>query len=275
MALLDKVSGPGLVRRIVSSLVLAPPVLAAVYFGSPWVEAMLLLAAAEMAREWAKLCDGGHASPGGVVIAAGAIVAIALLSWSGIGVALIVVIATVAAAFVSGLPRGRETAFWLAAGAPVVVLPCLAFLWLRLEAEQGRELCFWLLAAVWATDIGAYAVGRTVGGPRLWPRVSPGKTWSGLAGGVVAASVVGVATAWLIGVDRAVALAVAGALVALVSQSGDLAESAVKRRFGVKDAGKLIPGHGGLLDRVDGLIAAIPAVAVAVWLLGGDVFPWR
>ena len=274
MALLDKVSGPGLVRRILSSLVLAPPVLAAVYFGSPWVEAMLLLAAAEMAREWAKLCDGGRVSPGGIVIAAGAIVAIALLSWSGIGVALVVV-ATAAAAFASGLPRGRETAVWLAAGAPVVALPCLAFLWLRLETEQGRELCFWLLAAVWATDIGAYAVGRTVGGPRLWPRVSPGKTWSGLAGGVAAAAVVGLATAWLIGADRAVALAVAGVLVALVSQSGDLAESAVKRRFGVKDAGKLIPGHGGLLDRVDGLITSIPAVAVAVWLLGGDVFPWR
>ncbi len=275
MALLDKVSGPGLVRRILSSLVLAPPVLAAVYFGSPWVEAMLLLAAAEMAREWAKLCDGGRVSPGGIVIAAGAIVAIALLSWSGIGVALVVVVATAAAAFASGLPRGRETAVWLAAGAPVVALPCLAFLWLRLETEQGRELCFWLLAAVWATDIGAYAVGRTVGGPRLWPRVSPGKTWSGLAGGVAAAAVVGLATAWLIGADRAVALAVAGVLVALVSQSGDLAESAVKRRFGVKDAGKLIPGHGGLLDRVDGLITSIPAVAVAVWLLGGDVFPWR
>lgn len=275
MALLDKVSGPGLVRRILSSLVLAPPVLAAVHFGSPWVEVMLLLAAAEMAREWSKLCDGGRAIPGGIVLAAGAILAIGLASRSGIGPALLVVAATAAAAFAAGLSRGRETALWLAAGAPVVALPCLAFLWLRLETEQGREICFWLLAAVWATDIGAYAVGRTVGGPRLWPRVSPGKTWSGLAGGVVAAGLVGVATSWLLGADRAVALAVAGLLVAVISQSGDLAESAVKRRFGVKDAGNVIPGHGGLLDRVDGMVTAIPAVAVAVWLLGGDVFPWR
>ncbi len=105
--------------------------------------------------------------------------------------------------------------------------------------------------------------------------MSPGKTWSGLAGGVVAAGAVGIATSWLLGADRMVALAVAGFLVALISQSGDLAESAVKRRFGVKDAGNLIPGHGGLLDRVDGMVTAIPAVAVAVWLLGGDVFPWR
>ena len=275
MALLDKVSGPGLVRRILSSLVLAPPVLAAVHFGTPWVELMLVLAAAEMAREWSKLCDDGRAIPGGVVIAAGSIVAIALVSRSGVGLALIVVAATAAAAFASGLSRGRETAIWLALGAPVVALPCLSFLWLRLETEQGREICFWLLAAVWATDIGAYAVGRTVGGPRLWPRVSPGKTWSGLAGGVVAAGVVGVVTSWLLGADRMVALAVAGVLVAIISQSGDLAESAVKRRFGVKDAGNVIPGHGGLLDRVDGMVTAIPAVAVAVWLLGGGVFPWR
>ena len=275
MALLDKVSGPGLVRRILSSLVLAPPVLAAVHFGSPWVELLLVLASAEMAREWAKLCDGGRAIPGGGVIAAGAIIAILLVSRSRIDLALIVVVATAVAAFVTGLPRGRETATWLALGAPVVALPCLCFLWLRIETEQGREICFWLLAAVWATDIGAYAVGRTVGGPRLWPRVSPGKTWSGLAGGVVAAGAVGIATSWLLGADRMVALAVAGFLVALISQSGALAESAVKRRFGVKDAGNLIPGHGGLLDRVDGMVTAIPAVAVAVWLLGGDVFPWR
>lgn len=126
MALLDKVSGPGLVRRILSSLVLAPPVLAAVHFGSPWVELLLVLAAAEMAREWAKLCDGGRVIPGGVVIAAGAIVAILLVSRSRIDLALIVVVATVAAAFVAGLSRGRETAVWLALGVPVVALPAFA-----------------------------------------------------------------------------------------------------------------------------------------------------
>jgi len=118
-------------------------------------------------------------------------------------------------------------------------------------------------------------VGRTVGGPKLWPRVSPKKTWSGLIGGVAAAGIVGLVTSWLLANEHAVALIVSGFVVAVVSQAGDLAESSVKRRFGVKDAGTLIPGHGGVLDRVDGLITAAPAVAIAVWLIGGEVFPWR
>lgn len=275
MALLDKVAGPGLVRRILSSLVLAPPVLAAVYFGSPWIEIMLAAAAFEMAREWARLCDSGRTMPGGGALAAGGVLAIVLLLYGGIAVALWAVPATAVAAFLFGLGRGRTTAMWLAVGAPVVLLPCLAFLWLRLGTEEGRHICLWLLAAVWATDIGAYATGRTVGGPKLWPQVSPNKTWSGLAGGVISAGIVGIVTSWLVDGDRGVTLTLSGFLVAVVSQGGDLAESAVKRHFGVKDAGRLIPGHGGLLDRVDGLIAAIPTVAIAVWLWGGGVFPWR
>jgi phosphatidate cytidylyltransferase len=275
MALSDKIAGAGLVRRILSALVLAPPVLAAVYYGTPWIELMLVVAAAEMAREWARLCDNGRAMPAAAIVAAGAIVAIGLASRVGMAEALAAVAATAALTFVVVLPRGRTMATWLAAGAPVVALPCLAFIWLRFDTEQGREICFWLLAAVWATDIGAYAVGRTVGGPRLWPQVSPKKTWSGLIGGAIAAGVVGFVTSWLLGNDHALVLIVAGFAVAIVSQGGDLAESAVKRRFGVKDAGTLIPGHGGLLDRVDGLIAAAPVLAVAMWLFGGDSFLWK
>lgn len=275
MALSDRIAGQGLVRRILSALVLAPLALAAVYYGTPWLELMLVAAAAEMAREWSKLCDGGKTMPGGLVLAAGAVVAIGLASRVGMSEALWAVVATAAVTFLVGLRRGRATAAWLAVGAPVVTLPCLAFLWLRFATLDGWQICFWLLAAVWATDIAAYAVGRTVGGPKLWPQVSPKKTWSGLLGGVVAAGIVGLATSWLLESDRALALIVAGFLVAVIAQSGDLAESAVKRRFGVKDAGTLIPGHGGLLDRVDGLITAVPAVAVAVWFFGGGVFPWR
>lgn len=275
MALSDKIAGAGLVRRILSALVLAPPVLAAVYYGTPWFELMLVLAAVEMAREWARLCDNGRTMPATLVLAAGSIVAIGLASRVGIGSALLAVVATTLITFVMVLPRGRTIATWLAAGATVVALPCLAFVWLRFVPEQGREICFWLLAAVWATDIGAYAVGRTVGGPKLWPQVSPKKTWSGLLGGVVAAGIVGYVTSSLLGNDRAVALIVAGFVVAVVSQGGDLSESAVKRHFGVKDAGMLIPGHGGLLDRVDGLITAAPVLALAMWLFGGEAFPWR
>ncbi len=155
MALSDKIAGAGLVRRVLSALVLAPPCLAAVYYGSPWFELMLALAAVEMAREWARLCDNGRAMPTAAILAAGSIVAIGLASRVGMGQALLAVIAAAALAFVVVLPRGRGVATWLAVGAPVVALPCLAFVWLRFAPEQGRELCFWLLAAVWATDIGA------------------------------------------------------------------------------------------------------------------------
>lgn len=265
----------GLGRRILSALVLAPPVLAAMYFGSPWVHLMLALAVVQMAREWVGLCAPGPATPALPVLAGGGVVAIAAAWQFGYPAAFAIAGATMLAAFVAGLGRGRTTAFWLAAGAPVAILPCLAFLWLRFGLEEGRTLGFWLLAAVWATDIGAYAVGRTVGGPKLWRRVSPNKTWSGLLGGVIAAALVGIATSWLMAGDRALALALAGAAIAVISQGGDLAESAVKRRFGVKDAGNMIPGHGGLLDRVDGLLTAIPATALALWLIGGEVLPWK
>lgn len=275
MALSDKIAGAGLVRRILSALVLAPPCLAAVYYGSPWFELMLALAAFEMAREWVRLCDSGRSMPTAAILAVGSIAAIGLASRIGMGEAVLAVVATALVTFVVVLPRGRTLATWLAAGAAVVALPCLAFISLRFATGPGRELCFWLLAAVWATDIGAYAVGRTVGGPKLWPRVSPKKTWSGLLGGVVAAGIVGYATSRLLGNDHALALIVAGFVVAVVSQGGDLAESAVKRHFGVKDAGMLIPGHGGLLDRVDGLITAAPALALAIWVLGGDAPLWR
>lgn len=265
----------GLVRRILSALVLAPPVLAAMYFGAPWVHLMLALALVQMVREWTALCTAGEPGVAMPVMAGGGVLAIFLAWEMGHPAAFGIAAATTVAVLVASLGRGRKTALWLAAGAPVTILPCLAFLWLRFDLEDGRALSFWLLAAVWATDIGAYAAGRTFGGPKLWRRVSPNKTWSGLLGGVIAAALVGIVTSWLMAGDRALALALSGAAIAVISQGGDLAESAVKRRFGVKDAGNMIPGHGGLLDRVDGLLSAIPATALALWLIGGGLLPWK
>jgi phosphatidate cytidylyltransferase len=165
----------------------------------------------------------------------------------------------------AGVRAGRiaNSAPWLAAGLPYIVVPSAALLWLRHDPALGRELVLWLMATVWAADTGAYAAGRLVGGPRLAPSVSPGKTWAGLAGGIASAAGVGVAAALLMSVEAPFALAAAGAAVGLVAQGGDLLESWVKRRLGVKDASRLIPGHGGLFDRVDGLLAA--AVALAGW----------
>jgi phosphatidate cytidylyltransferase len=149
----------------------------------------------------------------------------------------------------------------------------LALLWLRHQPAFGRETIFWILVCIWATDIGAYFVGRTAGGAKLAPRISPGKTWSGLIGGMAWAAVGSATIGYAFGLGDTVRLAIAGAALAIIGQAGDLLESAAKRRAGVKDSGRLIPGHGGLLDRIDGLMAVLVAVAVAR-LIAGNSWPW-
>ena len=162
---------------------------------------------------------------------------------------------------------------WIAGGVVYIAVPVAAILWLR---DQDRETAFWLLLVVWATDTVAYAAGRLIGGWKLYPRISPRKTWAGLVGGIIGAALVGGLVA--VGLSLAIspwALAAASALLSLVAQGGDLFESAVKRRFDAKDAGTLIPGHGGLLDRVDGLMAAAPVAALFCLVSGGGITEWR
>jgi phosphatidate cytidylyltransferase len=164
-----------------------------------------------------------------------------------------------------GLCRGRHAAILLA-GLVYAAAAVLALGWLRSGAD-GRLVLFFLLVVVWCSDIGAYMAGRLIGGPRLAPAISPGKTWSGSAGGLVAAvlgGVVVVAIGHRTGQGTLAAIPIA-AVLGIVSQIGDLGESWLKRQFGVKDSGKLIPGHGGLLDRLDGLMAA--ALAASIWAL--------
>ena len=153
-----------------------------------------------------------------------------------------------------------------------VVLGCL--MWLRADPAAGRRDLLLLLAIVWAADIGAYVAGRAIGGPRLAPRISPGKTWSGTAGGLLAAGLVGlvVARGWD---GRAWAGAALGLLLGVASQLGDLSESWVKRRCGVKDSGRLIPGHGGVLDRLDGVLLAAPVLAAVAVCVGRGVRLWN
>ncbi|MDE1147726.1 MAG: phosphatidate cytidylyltransferase [Azospirillaceae bacterium] len=158
---------------------------------------------------------------------------------------------------------------------PYVGGGCLALDWLRNRAgPEAPWLFLFLLLAIWATDIGAYVAGRAIGGPKLAPRISPKKTWAGLLGGMAAAALVGLALAPLATVSSFGAGALVAAVIAVVGQVGDLFESYMKRRCDVKDSGSLIPGHGGLLDRIDGLVMAAPVFALFHALIGENGSWW-
>ena len=157
---------------------------------------------------------------------------------------------------------------WIAGGFLYAAAAQAASVLVRLDSRNGFVALVFVLLVVWVTDIGGYFAGRSIGGPKLWPRVSPKKTWAGAIGGFVASLVVACGfVAFDLG--KAGSLLPLGAVLSIVSQLGDLFESAVKRRFGVKDSSHIIPGHGGLLDRLDGFVAAIIFAAILGFVRGG------
>jgi phosphatidate cytidylyltransferase len=261
--------------RVLSAITLAPLPVAAIWFGSPWLPLLTALAGALMAWEWGRLCHRGRFDATGIVLVGVVLAAIATAALITPG--LSIVFAVVGAGIVFWLARGQPDLDpeWIALGTLWVALPCICLLWLARGGPNGRATLLWILAIVWATDIGAYVIGRTLGGPRLAPRWSPRKTWAGLAGGAVCAALAGWATTSWLGISPALPLVFLSAGLAIVEQFGDLVESLAKRRFGVKDSSGLIPGHGGLLDRLDGLLAVIPVVALLTMIAGRSVVTWQ
>ncbi len=242
----------------------------AVWVGTPAFEVLIAAAMAILAWEWSRLFAAAPPQPAGVVLILALIAAVGIGAAFGPRVGAVLVIA----AAVLVLVMSRRP--WLAMGAVYFGVPALVLIGLRADPECGRLTVFWLLAIVWASDIGAYLSGSSVGGPKLAPSISPNKTWSGFAGGLAAAAVAGTAVGSLGGGGAAAGrLALLGAGVGLATQAGDLAESWVKRHFGVKDTSGLIPGHGGLLDRVDGLLAATLVTALIVAWLNGSMCTWH
>ncbi len=251
----------GLATRIVSSVLMLPPMVAAIWFGGLPFAVLIVALAAVLAWEWHGLLapDLKPAARAAIVGTAGLVAASA---WNGSFALGFFGLAALVAAMVWQKRRGLDLAL-LGFGPIYIGLPAVALM--RLRADFGFEATLWVFVLVWATDIGAYAFGRTIGGPKLMPRVSPNKTWAGLGGGMFCAALIGLAGSGVADLAHApwAILALMGAALAVIAQLGDLFESAIKRRVGAKDSSRLIPGHGGLLDRVDGLLTAAPA-ALAV-----------
>jgi len=265
MALPALNSGSGdLWPRLASAAVLAPLALAVAYVGPPVFEAALIAVAGVLAWEWTALCGSHRASLMRVLLTLVAAAAVLLVAADEMWPAVIAIGAgaLVAAALEGDDAEGKGKRPWMALGVVYIAVPVAALEWLRL-APHGRELVVWLLIVVWASDTIAYVFGRTFGGAKLAPSISPKKTWSGLAGAVIGAAAGGGFCALAFGADDAAGFALMAALFGLVGQGGDLMESAIKRRFGVKDTSRIIPGHGGLFDRLDAFMAVVVLAAAA------------
>lgn len=247
-----------LMMRVLAAVVMAPLTIALAYAGG-WLWALLVtLVSIGLFAEWLMVVGAGSAAltgAGTVVIAMmGAAVAFGALKTA-------VVTGLIGGAIVTLIARGKFV--WAATGFAYAAAALLASILVRKDLVNGFSALMFVLLVVWATDIGGYFAGRSIGGPKLWPRVSPKKTWSGALGGFVASLAVAAGFA-ACGIGKAVPLLLVSAALSVVSQAGDLFESAVKRRFGVKDSSHLIPGHGGLMDRLDGFVAAV----LAAWIIG-------
>lgn len=250
-----------LARRIAAAAVLIPLVLAVVWLGGWWFAALLALAGGLMAREWCAIVHPN--SPLQLWLHWLAVLAAVLVTGlfgAEAGLACVAAI-WLAAALQAGMAEPRPC-FWAFAGVPYVALPVVALMSLRADPAYGLAAVIWLLVVVWSADTAAYAAGRGIGGPTLAPSISPNKTWAGLGGAAGGAAVAGGIAGWTAGVSWLAPVIAIAALIGLVEQGGDLFESLLKRHHGVKDSGALIPGHGGMLDRVDGLIAAALAAVV-------------
>jgi phosphatidate cytidylyltransferase len=253
-----------LMLRIAAASVLAPLGIALAYAGGWWWVTLVTLAAGGLFVEWLSVTSATR----NLVVTVAGVIALALaapfLEVGNVNAALGAFgLGLVAVAF-----RAPERRIWAIAGFLYAAAAQLASIVVRLDKAQGFTALMLVLLVVWATDIGGYFAGRSLGGPKLWPRVSPKKTWAGAIGGFIASLLVGVGFS-LLGLGQTVPLLVLTAILSIAAQLGDLFESAVKRRFGVKDSSHIIPGHGGILDRLDGFVAAIVLAAILGFLRYG------
>jgi phosphatidate cytidylyltransferase len=253
-----------LLTRIAAAAVLIPLAVAIAYAGGWLWAALVTLAAVGLFVEWLVVAGLGGAMRAIVPGVAALVIAGFCLAFRRIDIALMVL----AAGIVVVAVLAPERRGWAAAGFLYAAAAEIASVLVRLDTANGFAALMLVLLVVWVTDTGGYFAGRGIGGPKLWPRVSPKKTWAGAVGGFAASLAVAFGFAML-GFGKTGPLLLLAAELSVASQLGDLFESAVKRRFGVKDSSQIIPGHGGVLDRLDGFVAAVVVAALFGFVRGG------
>jgi phosphatidate cytidylyltransferase len=271
-----------LTLRVVSALILAPLAIIIAYVGGWPFVVFWGIAALGVLWEWTTLVAKKDRRSIVMVGAAAVVLAVALAGALGNAIeglhetrllAAVTVLAMGMLAVAALAPRSQRA--WVAGGIPYAGMLGIAPIVLRSDVEHGFVATMFLYGCVWATDILAYFVGRAVGGPKLMPTVSPNKTWSGSIGGIAAAVAVAIVVAHFWGPAHGGALVAIAIVLSVVAQAGDLFESSLKRRFSAKDSGHLIPGHGGLMDRLDGFVVAAAIAALIGLCRGGIAAPAR
>ena len=256
--------GDDFAQRLVSGLAMGAIAALCTVLGMMPFAVLVIVVAMLLSWEWGRLVHGREGDTVIAVHAAAAGGAAVLAAFDKVGLGLLLL--PIGAILATLLTLGRSSVF-SALGVFYVGLPAVSLIWLRSDPQLGLLAVFFVIVVVVTTDTAGFVAGRLMGGPKLWPRVSPNKTWAGMVGALAASSIIAALFWFAVPEGSAVRLAATGAMLSFVAQAGDLAESAIKRRFGAKDTSSLIPGHGGVMDRVDGLVAAASAVGLAAFAI--------
>ncbi len=250
--------------RVLSAAVMLPAAVYIILKGEYSYLGLVIALSGLILFEWNNICEGKGVSLTFTMQCLIVLYAIISLYFYGVvnfiflGIGALI---TIAVAFLN-----KNSAKWALIGLIYALIPAVSLLWLRSSSSDGGYIVLWAMIIVWSMDTGGYFAGKNIGGPKMAPKISPNKTWSGLAGGGILAMITGSAAAYYFEFGVSLwQIALISGFLAIWSQIGDLYESSLKRRFNVKDSGAIIPGHGGIMDRVDGVVFVIPLVAAMIF----------
>ncbi|MEM9810570.1 MAG: phosphatidate cytidylyltransferase [Pseudomonadota bacterium] len=263
-------SSPALLQRILTAALLMPLALGSVIFGGRLYAGVIAAMSVFLIFEWTRMVDGAEFSRGFYILSAAAAVASYLAADGRAEAALLAALLGGIAATAAEWPRPNPSS-WPGVGAAYIIVPAIAALWLRRDVANGAFLTMLLFVCTWGADSAAYFVGKAVGGPKLAPKISPNKTWAGAFGAAGGGGLAALGLALLLGEEPVLTYCALGLLLGAAVVIGDITESTFKRRYAVKDTGGAFPGHGGVLDRLDGFLFAVLALAASVILMQSGV----